>query len=315
MPPARQNRLLSFLSRIGAVESTPLGPDATLVTGRGRGLAVEALDKRTWLVQRPGRGRRTALRLGPPRMRTHLVVDEKTARREPPLHHKRLSDRMALEHRRWILRELGINCVLDVGANAGQFAARLRESGYRGRIVSFEPLPHLVEQLRRRAEGDPDWQVQGWALGDEDTEAEITVANGGAHMSSFLPASAFGKGWSPLIEGVGTVSVPVRRLETVFDEVTAGLDDPRVFLKMDTQGYDLRTFAGAGGRIKEVLGLQSEVACLPIYDHMPRMPEALTTYEAEGFEVTGMYPVNRDRHTPRVIEYDVVMIRAEAVVR
>jgi hypothetical protein len=48
---------------------------------------------------------------------------------------------------------------------------------------------------------------------------------------------------------------------------------------------------------------------------MPRLPEQISTYEAEGFEITGMFPVTRHRPTLRVIEFDVTMVRAEAVRR
>jgi hypothetical protein len=41
------------------------------------------------------------------------------------------------------------------------------------------------------------------------------------------------------------------------------------------------------------------------------MPEALDTYEAAGFEVSGLFPVTREPDG-RVIEYDCMMVRPEA---
>jgi hypothetical protein len=58
--------------------------------------------------------------------------------------------------------------------------------------------------------------------------------------------------------------------------------------------------------------MQSEVALLQIYEGMPRMPEALATYEEAGFEVTALHPVSRDMRTGRVLEFDCVMVRAGA---
>lgn len=221
-----------------------------------------------------------------------------------------LQRHVADEHVPWVLRRLRANVVLDVGANVGQYATRLREAGFRGRIVSFEPVSETADALRRAAAGDKRWFVRQHALGQEDTTAEIHLAG---TMSSLLGASEFGRGWKAKLEDQQTETIEVRRLDGVLDEALAGVRNPRVFLKMDTQGFDLDVLRGAGDRLAEVVGLQSEVACLQLYDGMPRLPEQLTAYEAEGFELSGIFPVSRHIRSMRVIELDVVMVRAPEV--
>ena len=53
------------------------------------------------------------------------------------------------------------------------------------------------------------------------------------------------------------------------------LADPRPYLKMDTQGDHLEVFGGAGERIAEFVGLQSEVAVLKLYEGSSGMGEAV----------------------------------------
>ena len=53
------------------------------------------------------------------------------------------------------LRSLGVDVVLDVGANSGQYASRLREAGFDGRIASFEPLSGPFSRLQRSASNGP----------------------------------------------------------------------------------------------------------------------------------------------------------------
>lgn len=64
-----------------------------------------------------------------------------------------------------VLSELSIDLVLDVGANRGQYASELRSMGYRGRIISFEPLPSAFAELSTTLASDPLWEglrlVQG----------------------------------------------------------------------------------------------------------------------------------------------------------
>ena len=275
------------------------------------GFDVHRLDRSAFVVQRPGGHALAVRRVGPPKLHAHVVFDPDTVLRQMNGYQNTMAAHLGEQHLMWAFRELGINCVLDVGANEGQFATRLREAGYTGRIVSYEPVAHLVTALREQAAGDPDWIVNPWALGDEDGTADINVVPG--KMSSLLPASEFGKSWSEKLRHSHTETIRIRRLDAVLDDATKGIDEPRVFLKMDTQGYDLATVRGAGDRLGEMLGLQSEVSCVPIYDGMPRMTEQLDAYEAAGFAISAIFPVSRHRPTLRVIEFDVVMVRPEAV--
>ena len=86
-----------------------------------------------------------------------------------------------------VLERFEVGVVLDVGANAGQYGSVLREWGYAGRIVSFEPQAEAHRLLTKRAAADPTWRVAPpMALGDRDGEVEIEVS-AESDMSSILP--------------------------------------------------------------------------------------------------------------------------------
>ncbi|MEA2387167.1 MAG: hypothetical protein QOJ22_1341 [Thermoleophilaceae bacterium] len=210
-----------------------------------------------------------------------------------------------------LLELYGVNCVIDVGAHAGQYGERLRAGGYRGRIVSFEPTPGGFDALARTAAGDPRWEVHRLALGREDGATTMNVVPG--TLSSLLPPTKFGAGRYPKLQAAEQVEVEVRRLDGLLDGLLEGLRGPRPFLKLDTQGFDLDVFAGAGESVQQFVGIQSEVALMEIYRGMPRMPEAVAAYEAAGFEIAALYPVSRQTRTARVLEYDCVMVRASAL--
>jgi FkbM family methyltransferase len=208
-----------------------------------------------------------------------------------------------------VLAGYQVNCVLDVGANTGQYARMLRRIGYRGHIVSFEPVPQFFAELAANAAPDPLWSVHNLALGSVDDTAEMNVTAN--TLSSLLPASAYGERRFHSLRRPTTLPVPVRRLDGVLDGVLPpNLDGPRIFLKLDTQGYDVRAFEGLGERHREIVAMQSEMALLRIYEGMPRLPEALSIYERAGFEISGMFPVSRDGGSLRILEYDCLLVRA-----
>ena len=279
---------------------------------RRLGLRVHELGDGGVLLE-DGERRRSVVRLGDGHLGAHLLVDEPRARRDAAMLQKRLSEYLVREQVGWVLRATEATLVLDVGANVGQFGRSLRRAGYRGRIASFEPVRASYEKLARAAAADPDWQAFHCALGTSDGSTEINVDPG--TLSSLLPPTEFGRAWSDRLSETRTETITVRRLPSVLDEAAAGLPELRAYLKMDTQGYDAEVFEGARPVLDRVVGLQSELACLPLYDGAPRLPEMLTTYEAAGFETAGMFVVSHDRPTLRAVEFDVVMVRPEEVRR
>lgn len=209
-----------------------------------------------------------------------------------------------------VLESLAIDCVVDAGANRGQYASMLRRLGYAGRIVSFEPVPAVYEELEGRARGDPNWFTHPLALGSADEERPI-YAYDFTEWSSLLPTSEYGRAIFEHKSGdVRCSKVTVRRLDGLWDRIAGDLGEPRVFLKMDTQGYDLEVFAGARGCLEWIRGLQSELSVLPLYEGMPDYATSLAQYRGCGFEVSGFFPVFRDKATLLLGEFDCVMIRS-----
>jgi len=201
-----------------------------------------------------------------------------------------------------LLRRLRINVVLDVGANEGWYSQHLRRGGFRGRIVTFEPNPENHAHISAKA--DADWLQAGYALGEKDEVKPFNVLRdeGGSNtMSSFLQSSI----------GVPstTVEVDVKRLEDVLPDLLDGVPEPRIFLKTDTQGFDLPVVRGAGAWLPKVLGLQSEISVEPIYEAMTPYTQSLASYHAMGFGLVDLQVVRR-QPDGTVLEYDCLMARA-----
>lgn len=197
-----------------------------------------------------------------------------------------------------------IDCVLDVGANVGQFAESLRRIGYRGWICSFEPVDEAYSSLHAAHGDDPHWLGYNYALGSQD---ERRILHVGAQESSAM--SSF---HTPRFDNeFRQVEIEVKRLDGVLDEVitATSLSAPRVFLKMDTQGHDLEVIAGSTGCIDRILGLQSELSVEPLYEGVPHYLDALGSYEDLGFRLHRLEELWRDEQSLALIEMDCIMMK------
>ncbi|MFK7778440.1 MAG: FkbM family methyltransferase, partial [Gimesia sp.] len=212
-------------------------------------------------------------------------------------------------HLTFLFQDLKTNIVFDVGANRGQFGTLLREIGYTGYILSFEPLKATYQKLTQASTGDEKWHTYNCALGSVSETTEINFTNA-SEFTSFLDPSDYGKEVrSAQVHIEQKETVEVKRLDDLFEEVISKCSgtNHHIFLKMDTQGFDQEVFKGAEKSIDQIDALQSEIAILPLYEGMPDYVESLAAFRKKGFELTGLFPVSRDKQSLILIEMDCVM--------
>jgi FkbM family methyltransferase len=217
-----------------------------------------------------------------------------------------------------VFEKYAVNLVFDVGANTGGFVHELRASGYQGRVVSFEPVSATFQELRRAASRDSSWTVRQYALGSSDGTAEINIL-GDSPLASFrqpLPTDSLivddGFDLATIARVECTETVDVRRLDSVFEQFVGKLDHPRVFLKTDTQGWDLEVIRGAENVLHHIVALQTEMSVEPFYEGAPTYVEALQVLRGYGFVESGFFPVFLDA-TLALHEFDAIMIRPGAL--
>lgn len=211
---------------------------------------------------------------------------------------------------RQIISACRINCVIDVGAHRGEFATLLRGTGYHGLIASFEPIAENLQLLEEARANDPNWKVFQVALGSRSGTADMRMFKGST-FHSLLDSSAFGRErFGEQLELQRVASVRVERLDNILDGVVEGIAEPRIFLKTDTQGFDLEVIRGLGDRIDCVEAIQVELTTKPLYEHVTNpLIGALTELQGLGFNLSGIFPVVFGADGVSVIEFDCVMCR------
>lgn len=198
-----------------------------------------------------------------------------------------------------------INKIIDVGANDGQFGQFLRSIGYEGDIYSFEPVSDAFKMLSLASSSDNKWHVYNIALGSSSGEALINVSKHTVFSSLLSPSDyALGRWSESQVDHQEKISI-----RTLDEWCTEGniLNSDSVLLKMDTQGFDLEVFKGSKSTLPQVSALLSELSLIAVYDGMPNYMQSLTTYEAAGFSVSGLYPITRNKDLS-LNEVDCVLV-------
>ena len=207
----------------------------------------------------------------------------------------------------YTLGRQGVDAVVDVGANVGQYAQRLRVAGWAGPILSIEPIPEVHALLRAQAAADPAWEVAPPFAAGATAGAIVLEVSAESDMSSTLPQSALLRDISPTSAVQRRVTVPQRRL----DEPGLLGDRPwrRLFVKIDVQGAEPEVLTGLAGVWERVQGLQLELALLPLYEGERPWLDMVADLAGRGFAPYLMFPGYFSRALGRQVQLDMVFYR------
>jgi len=203
----------------------------------------------------------------------------------------------------------GVDTVFDVGASAGNSGQYLRNIGFGGRIVSFEPVSAVYRQLAARAANDPLWVCENIALGEAPGERRIHLSGGGGISSSLLDGTGHLEAVAPELATVGGEMVRVDTLESaIARQYPRG---SRLFLKIDAQGYERRILESAGGQLEKVVGMRIELSLVRSYEGAPLLAEMMSYLDGLGFRLCGIEEAWANRATQEVYEVDAILCRTE----
>lgn len=207
-----------------------------------------------------------------------------------------------------ILEQNGVELVIDVGANIGQYAISLLEFNYEGNIISFEPLTDAHKKLLQNSKNNPKWEVAPrMAIGNTDGETELNVSSN-SYSSSILKIEELHVKTAPKSRYINTEKVRISKLDSLVGNILPR-DLTKSYLKIDVQGYEKNVLDGAESLLKHVKGVQIELSLVPLYKGQSLYDQIISLLKSKGFILYAVFPGFTDNKTGQLMQMDGVFIR------
>lgn len=200
-----------------------------------------------------------------------------------------------------ILRQAGVDTILDVGANVGQFAIKMRSAGFKGRIISFEPIGEAHRQLAAAGQRFGFEVAPQMALGAEEGEITVNVM-ADSTLSSALDLMG--------VEPVRQERVRMRTLDAVIADF--GIPpEATVAFKIDVQGFEPEVFRGAEQVLARAKAVFIEVSLRAVYAGEENYLETLGWLKTRGFHAVYFSPVLNRKKLGEAYQMDALLLRRD----
>ena len=201
---------------------------------------------------------------------------------------------------------LGVDLVIDVGANEGQYVRDLRLRGYTRQVLSLEPGSTAYARLERQARDDRAWDVRRAAIGRKAGHATLGVSHN-LQSSSLLEISD-----EHVNAAADAAFVTQEQVEVVPLDELAVAPDRRVWLKLDCQGSEADALDGGSALLDQVHVIQCEMSLREMYRGESTIDMLLPRLVGLGFEPIWIEPGFLDPRTGAALQVEVLLTKPTA---
>tara|TARA_R110001632_G_scaffold101693_1_gene209585 strand:- start:12588 stop:13301 length:714 start_codon:yes stop_codon:yes gene_type:complete len=212
-----------------------------------------------------------------------------------------------LTRRMKLFKHFEINKVLDVGANKGQYSKLIRKIGFKGEIISFEPLSEAYKILTKASVKDNKWKIFNFALGDKEEISTINISEN-LFSSSLLDMTSSHLESAPASNYKGTEEISVKTLNEIFSDIVN--EKEIVFLKLDVQGFEENVLRGASDILSKIKGIQIEMSLVKLYEGEMLYRDMIDLLESYGFELLSLENGFHDKNSGKLLQVDGVFFRS-----
>jgi FkbM family methyltransferase len=175
---------------------------------------------------------------------------------------------------------------IDVGAHSGNVTFHHAQNNPSLLVYAFEPNWKLAAKMMGKL---ANFVVLPMAVSDQDGLAEFFVNSMDA-ASSLLPMDDAGlKGWAggESLRVESAIVVHTIRLDTFIESMDIKDVD---YLKIDTQGADLKVVQSLGSRISDIrrITLEADLKSIRLYKGSASKDEIVKYLEGSGFNLSGV---------------------------
>lgn len=210
-----------------------------------------------------------------------------------------------LAARRLLLNYYQISTILDVGANTGQYASLTRRLGYKGRIISFEPIQSAYAQLMQNSANDNEWSCVNYALGSEPGTSIIHISKN-SYSSSLLDILPSHLEFDNNSAYIDEQEIEIKTLDSVFNQLFKKGEN--YLLKIDTQGFEMNVLKGSRQSLSKIAFIQLEMSVEPLYTNETLFYEMYSYLINAGFELFTFENGIRNPKNGKLLQLDGIFI-------
>ncbi len=214
------------------------------------------------------------------------------------------------------LREFGINTVLDIGANKGQFAKAIRPFVPDAMLYSFEPLKEAYDKLQKAHDGSwtkgyGPWKIYRLALGDYSGTAKIQKAPNTTD-SSILKMTDFYRGYYDGPVEMNEEEITIDTLDSFVARENLVIK-PELMIKVDVEGLEKEVVHGGKNTFRMAKVIYIEVTFgKERYFGQIMFAEMYETMREMGFNCRGFYEAHFHPETGFPMWADAVFVKEES---